>query len=189
MLQKIIIFQGKTKKGKELIIRHVIAEDLEKLLEYINTLSKEKTFIRFQGEQLTQEEEKKYLDDYFKKHKEGKAIYLVAFCNKALIGICDVHLEDKISSHVGIFGITVKKEFRGEGIGKILMDLTIKEAQKNLKGLQIITLGVFSNNPLAKAIYEKFDFKEYGCLPEGVLHRGKYVDHLYMFKQVNGLKS
>jgi len=189
MLQKIIIFQGKTKKGKELIIRHVIAEDLEKLLEYINTLSKEKTFIRFQGEQLTREEEKKYLDDFLKKQKMGKAIKLLAFNKDELIGVADIHLEDKISSHVGIFGITVKKEFRGEGIGKILMDLTIKEAQKNLKGLQIITLGVFSNNPLAKAIYEKFDFKEYGCLPEGVLHRGKYVDHLYMFKQVNGLKS
>lgn len=97
-------------------------------------------------------------------------------------------MEEKIFSHVGVFGITVKKEFRGEGIGKLLMDLTIKEAQKTLKDLRIITLGVFSNNPLAKAIYEKFGFKEYGCLPEGVLHQGKYVDHLYMYKKINGLK-
>jgi len=178
------IFQGETKKGKEIIVRYVVAEDLEKLLEYINTLSKEQTFIRFQGEQLTVEEEKKYLEDYLKKHKEGKAIYLVAFCKKVLIGICDIHLEDKISSHVGIFGITIKKEFRGEGIGKLLMDLTIKEAQKNLKDLRIISLGVFSNNPLAKSIYERFGFKEYGRLPKGVLHRGKYVDHLYMYKEL-----
>ncbi len=184
-----IIFQGKTKKGKELIIRYVVAEDLKKLLEYINTLSKEQTFIRFQGEQLTREEEKKYLSDFLKKQKAGKAIKLLAFSKDELVGVADVHLEEKISSHVGIFGITIKKGFRGEGIGKLLMNLTIKEAQKNLKDLRIITLGVFSNNPLAKAIYEKFGFKEYGCLPEGVLHRGKYVDHLYMYKKVNGLKS
>lgn len=183
------IFQGKTKTGKELIIRRVIAEDLEKLLDYINTLSKEQTFIRFQGEQMTLEEEKKYLDDFLKKQNSGKAIKLLAMIKDELVGVADVHLEEKISSHVGIFGITVKKEYRGEGIGKLLMDLTIKEAQKHLKGLRIITLGVFSNNPLAKAIYEKFGFKEYGCLSEGVLHRGKYVDHLYMYKKINGLNN
>ena len=183
------IYQGKTKKGIDLVIRYVINEDLEKLLEYINTLSKEQTFIRFQGEQMTLEEEKKYLDDFFKKQEAGKAIELLAFIKNELVGVADIHLEDKISSHIGIFGITVKKEFRGEGIGKLLMELVIKEAQKNLKGLQIITLGVFANNPLAKAIYEKFGFKEYGCLPEGILHKEKYVDHLYMYKKVNELTN
>lgn len=179
-----IIYQGKTNKGKALVIRYVMNEDLEKLLKYINTLSKEQSFIRFQGEQMTLEEEKKYLEDFLKKQKARKAIKLLVFIKDELIGVADINLEDKISSHVGVFGITVKKEFRGEGIGKILMDLTIKEAQKNLMGLRIITLGVFSNNPLAKSIYEKFGFKEYGCLPEGVLHQGKYVDHLYMYKKL-----
>ena len=29
-----------------------------------------------------------------------------------------------------------------------------------------------------------FGFKEYGKLPAGVLHRGQYVDHIYMYKEV-----
>jgi len=33
-------------------------------------------------------------------------------------------------------------------------------------------------------MYEKFGFKKYGCLPGGVLHKGKYVDHLYMYKKL-----
>lgn len=37
-----IIYQGKTKKGNEIIIRYPLFKDLENLLLYINTLSKEK---------------------------------------------------------------------------------------------------------------------------------------------------
>lgn len=65
------------------------------------------------------------------------------------------------------------------------MKLTLKEADKNLPKLRIITLGVFSDNALAQKMYEKFGFKEYGRLPKGVLHKNKYVDHIYMYKIID----
>ena len=45
-----IVHRGKTKKGLDIVIRYPVEVDVEMLLKYINSLSKECTFIRFQGE-------------------------------------------------------------------------------------------------------------------------------------------
>ena len=148
--------------------------------EYINTLSKEKTFIRFQGEKISLKEETVYLDTMLKKIEAKKAVKILAFCEKELIGICDVNIQDKTERHIGLFGITIKKEWRNKGIGKKLMDLTINEARNNLKGLQLIILGVFANNPKAIKMYHRFGFKKYGLLPNGVYLQDKLVDHINM---------
>ena len=86
--------------------------------------------------------------------------------------------------HEGVFGISVLKDYRGKGLGKLLMKLALDEAIKNLPNLRIITLGVFSTNDLAKEMYKNFGFIEFGRLPEGIFHRGKYIDHIYMYKKV-----
>ncbi len=64
------------------------------------------------------------------------------------MGVATVGLRDKVESHEDVFGISLAKEIRGQGIGKKLMELTLKEAEKNLPMLRIITLGVFGNNYL-----------------------------------------
>lgn len=86
--------------------------------------------------------------------------------------------------HEGVFGISVLKEYRGKGIGKLLMKLVLDESIKNLPNLRIITLGAFSTNSLAIKMYESFGFNEYGRLPGGVLHKGQYIDHVFMYKKV-----
>ena len=62
-----IIYQGKTKNGQDLIIRYPLLEDVEQLTSYINTLSVEQTFIRFQGEQQTIEQEEMWLKKFWRK--------------------------------------------------------------------------------------------------------------------------
>ncbi len=150
----------------------------------IHILSKEKTFIRFQGEVLLKKDEKKYLEDYIKKIKVNKAVKLMVFHDKQLIGMADITMEDKISVHVGLFGITVLKEFRGQGIGKLLIDLIINEAKKNIKQLKIIILSVFDGNDRAKNLYKSFGFINYGMLPKGIKYKGEYINHYYMYKNI-----
>ncbi len=179
-----IVYEGKTKKGKEIIIRHLGKEDVHDLWKYINELSKERTYIRLQGEELTLEEEKKYIEDFLKKVEKGNAIKLLVFHGKKLVGISDIYLQEKTSHHVGTFGITIAKDYRGEGIGKLLMNLTIAEGKKTMPDLKIIELGVFGNNGIACSMYETLGFTRFGMLPKGILHRGQYVDHIYMYKNV-----
>ena len=179
-----IVFEGLSKKGKQIIIRYPAKDDPQGMCDYINVLSKEKTFVRFQGEEVSLESETKYLNSQLKRINKSQTVQLFVIHNNKIIGICAVDMKDKTESHEGVFGLSVSKEFRGEGIGSLLVKLTINESIKNLSQLKIITLGVFSNNLLAIGMYKKLGFTEYGRLPKGSLRRDQYVDHVYMYKNV-----
>ena len=179
-----IVFEGLSDKGNKILIRYPTKDDGQIFCDYINILSKEKTFVRFQGEEVSLEDETKYLNTQLDRISKKQTVELIVFCNNKLIGISSIDMKDKTESHEGVFGISIAKEYRGEGIGKKFMQLVLGEAEKNMPQLRIVTLGVFGNNPLAKSMYENFGFKEYGRLPKGSLHKGEYVDHIYMYKNV-----
>ena len=179
-----VVFEGLSDKGNKILIRYPTKDDAQIFCDYINILSKEKTFVRFQGEEVSLEDETKYLNTQLDRISKKQTVELIVFCNNKLIGISSIDMKDKTESHEGVFGISITKEYRGEGIGKKFMQLVLEEAEKNMPQLRIVTLGVFSNNPLAKSMYEKFGFKEHGRLPKGSLHKGEYVDHIYMYKNV-----
>lgn len=180
-----IIFTGKF-QDKEIIIRYPTEDDLEMMWKYINVISKERTFISFQGEEVSLEEEEKYLNSQLEKIAKNRSVLLLVFCDKKLIGISGIEMGDRIEKHIGVFSISIAKDFRREGVGSKLMRLVIDEAEKNIPQLEIITLGVFSNNDLANEVYKKFGFVEYGSLPNGVKLENGYVDHNYMYKVIKG---
>ncbi|MFA5136418.1 MAG: GNAT family N-acetyltransferase [Patescibacteria group bacterium] len=184
MKQGKIIYQGKTKDGTKYYIRYLHANDVRIILDYFNTLSDEHTFISYQGEHLSLEEEQKYVDSQLKKLKEKKAVQLLVFSGEKLIGVADLKMQERIEKHIGVFGITLAKAYRGKGIGTKLLEITLCEASKYLEGLRIIKLGVFANNTLARSLYKKYGFVEYGCLPGGIVQDGCYIDHVYMYKSL-----
>jgi RimJ/RimL family protein N-acetyltransferase len=155
--------------------------DYPALTEYINELSAERTYIRLQGKVLTQEEEKEYLNSYLKKIKEKSAIKLFAFDGETLIGGADVTLGFGAEKHIGLFGITIRKTYRRQGIGKNLMHKTIQQAIESLPDLEILTLSVFSDNEKAKQMYLKAGFIPYGSIPNGIIRKGRYSNHDYMY--------
>lgn len=179
------IFDGQMKDGKKYIVRYAEIGDTQDMCKYMNTISQEQTYIRFQGEEITPKEECEYMENFIKKMDEHLSVKLVAICEGKIVGISDIKMNDKIASHEGVFGITVAKEYRGQGIGKRLMELVLQEAVKNIPQLRIVTLAVFGNNLTAYEMYKKCGFLEYGRLPEGIHHKGQYVDHVYMYKKVN----
>lgn len=183
MLEGTTIFEG-SHKGVSIVIRHVQRDDVERLLTFINTLSQEQTYIMFQGEQESVETESRYVEGFIQKAENHLAVKLLVFHEGSLIGVGDIIAKEKVEKHIGTFGLTIAKEWRGKGIGRFLMEKVIEEAQKNIKGLKIISLGVFSNNVVAKKMYKKVGFKEYGILPKGIQHRGEFVDHIYMYREL-----
>lgn len=179
-----IVYQGKTKTGKEIVIRYPDVNDVIEMTRYINELSKEKTFITFQGEEITFEAEKKYVGGFLKKIKEKKAIKLLVIHNSKIIGISEVSMGERTAKHIGIFGITIAKEFRNEGIGRLLMEKVFEQAEKEMPSLKIVILEVFAKNSIAKRVYERFGFIEYGKLPNGITRGGKFEDAILMYKNV-----
>lgn len=185
-MQDKIVFRGTTKKGNSIIVRYPKKSDVKAMWAYINKLSKEQTFILFQREEIAFKDEEEYLGKMLEKIEKKKAVQLLVFSDNKLVGISEINMRDRAIAHEGVFGISVLEKYRGEGIGKKLMEQVLKEAKKSLPQLRIVTLGVFENNLSALKMYEKFSFREFGKLPEGILHKGKYIDHIYMYKKVKG---
>jgi len=179
-----IIFKTTTKTGKTVSFRYPTIDDAQIITDFINKASKEKTFIRFQGEELKLEDETKWLESTIKKIEAGKKIYLMAFIGNKFVGSSDVEMESLTRKHLGLFGIVIDHDYRGEGIGKILMKLVISESKKRLKDLKMIILDVFSTNQIAQNLYKKMGFIEYGRLPKGSKRRGKYIDEILMYKKI-----
>jgi len=179
-----IILETKTKTGKTVTFRYPTIKDVEILKNYINKISAERSFILLQGEQQNLEEEQKWLKSKIESINKKECVFLMAFIENKLVGSSEITLKPLARNHVGSFGITVGIDYRGEGIGKILMDLVVKESIKNIKDLKIIELEVFANNPIAQDLYKKMGFIEFGRLPEGIKHKENFVDAILMYKKV-----
>ncbi|MGB9707665.1 MAG: GNAT family N-acetyltransferase [Microgenomates group bacterium] len=177
-----IIKKFSSKRKREIIIRYPKWEDLDEATKYINNLSKEDTFITFSGEKIKKSEEAKTFSDWFFQMEMGDKVVLATFDKEKLIGLTNVDRVNnrKRSLHVGVFGISVEKNYRGEGIGFILAKTVIEEAKEKIRGLKMIVLNVFSPNYKALNLYKKLGFIEYGRLRNGLLYKNNFIDEVKM---------
>ena len=175
---------GNTKNDQSYTIRDINSSDVPNLLDYINTLSREQTFILMQGEQKTLEDEQKYVNNLLKQMEANQTIALVVECEGNIAGHATLSLKSRVESHVGSIAISLAEKYRDQGIGKIFLTKLIELAKEKLVGLKILELGVFGNNLRAIHLYESLGFKQYGLLPGGIHHRGEYIDHILMYQNV-----
>ena len=178
-------FEGHTTKGLAVGLRPPIPSDLPALWAYINKLSKEQTFLLFQGEEISYEDETVWLDTQLDRIARKQSVMLLALHFEELIGCAGIDMLDGVKRHTGGFGISVAQEYRGRGVGELLMQRVIEEAFAELEGLEIITLEVFGNNPVGMNLYKKLGFTEFGRLPSGIIHRQDQVDAVYMYRHRN----
>lgn len=176
-----------SKSGKEITLRPPLHEDALATRDYINTLSREDTFITFSGEQLTLEDEQKFIDKTIVDIKKGDVYLLLAFHDTRLIGICG--LTRKTSSrrralHVADIGVSLASEYREDGIGQLFMEKVLVEGVRCMPGIRIVELTVYGNNARALELYKKLGFGEFGRLPEGLLYKNILYDMVYMYKKV-----
>lgn len=179
-----VVFQGQTKSGLEITVRYTQSGDEVAMCDYVNKLSNEHTYVLLQGKQFTLKKETEYVKDQLEAIEKHTAVQLLVFTKDKLIGISSIDLGHDAKKHVGHFGISIDKEFRSLGAGKILMECVLDEAEKNLPDLKIVVLEAFSTNPTALKLYEQFGFVQFGLLPGGLLHEGTLVDEVCMFKKV-----
>lgn len=180
---KNIVYKGKIDGTLDAVIRYPRDGDVKAMCDYINTLSKEKTYITYQGEQIALKDEEKYLKGQLERINKKETVQLLVFVNDELSGISSIDLGKRIQNHRGGFGITIVNKYRGKGLGKLLMKLILNEASKNLPKLKIVTLEVFAENQKAIKMYKNFGFIRYGRLPKGVQHKSKFVDNILMYKE------
>jgi RimJ/RimL family protein N-acetyltransferase len=78
-----------------------------------------------------------------------------------------------------IFGVYLRKEYRGRGISKLMLNAALVEI-KTFKGITKIKIGVIPTQKAAKHLYLKYGFKPIGHLKKEVCVDGKFYDELLM---------
>jgi len=166
--------------GRRVIIRYMNKDDAEPMRRYMNKLSKEQTFITYQGEEISVEEEQRYVEETISKMENGTVVKLLLLVDDIVAGTTEVGLGTRTHTHVGGLGLSVDASVRGLGLGRLLLETVISEAKKELPGLRMIELSVFAINDTAINLYKSCRFTEVGRVPNKIFYKGEYVDEVIM---------
>jgi RimJ/RimL family protein N-acetyltransferase len=175
----------KTKNGTEVVVRTIEFGDLDGLLRYANALIEEDTTVLLSGKPLTREEEEKYVKTEIEKMEKDGEITLVGIIDGKIIAECNLRIGERRKSHTAGIGISVSKEFRGQGIGRKLFEILIREAKKI--GLKLLTLTYFESNQTALRLYESLGFKRAGMIPKALFYKGKYENEVIMYMPLESI--
>ncbi len=171
----------RTKDGREVLIRSVKWEDLDQLVEFINSLVEEEADI-LRSSKVTRDEEAEWLGNRLARIEKGELIDAVAEVGGKVVANSEVTKRSDPRCHVGYLGIGVKSAFRGIGIGTQIMKTLIEESRRS--GLKILVLDHFATNKEARRLYEMMGFRESGRIPKGIFKNGKYIDQVRMILEL-----
>ena len=163
----------KTRDGRDLIIREAEAEDAGLLLQHIEKVSGETSFLSFgRGEfEMTVEQEADFLD---RCRTAENCIYLLAFVDQTLAGTLNFSSRNRSRlMHVGEFGMAIQRAFWGVGIGSMMLDALIDWARTG-GVIKKINLKVRVDNAKALKLY----FQK-GFVVEGHQKKENFVDGVY----------
>lgn len=83
-----------------------------------------------------------------------------------------------------IFSVYVRPEFRGQGVGRALMEAALARARE--RGLRQVTLGVNAASEAAVRVYEACGFERYGLERDALKLGEQFYDMIYMVYWVPG---
>lgn len=172
-----------TKSGKEVVFREPRESDAQEMMEYINELVDEDVMI-IMNEKQTLAQEQEYVRKTVSALEQKNKVCLLAMNEEKVVGISQIERDRGKLNHTGTFGISIKQDCRGDGVGRQLAQAVMKLAENEM-GLEVIKLTVFEINQPARELYRKLGFVESGAIPRGIKYRGEYVKQIIMVKELN----
>jgi RimJ/RimL family protein N-acetyltransferase len=76
---------------------------------------------------------------------------------------------------MGIWGVYVALEVRGQSVGTRLLEEAIAYG-RTIEGVRQIELAVASHNLAAIRVYERAGFQRFGCHPRALLLDNRFID-------------
>lgn len=128
----------------------------------------------------TFEEMVKRTDDEWKENViSANSGLLVLWVNGKLAGINGYFYPNK--EEVEIWGMFIRSEFRGHGLGKKLMEEIEKEIRKD-KNIKLIRIEVTTTQKVAYGLYKKMGFKVVGRKKGATKFNGEIYDDIILEK-------
>jgi RimJ/RimL family protein N-acetyltransferase len=174
-----------SKDGKPITIRPLRRGDLDALLRFANTISREKSVNRELGivsldGRATRKEERQFLNRILLGAKRREVVSRVAACDGRIVGHADVwRRRPRDVRHTGVFGIVIADGFRNVGLGERLMVEVLRESKRI--GIWLLELTVFSINERARHLYEKMGFIEVGVVRDKIVRGDRHFDEVVMY--------
>jgi RimJ/RimL family protein N-acetyltransferase len=152
-----------TPQGRSILVREARRADAAQLVSFVDQTSGESEFLTFgAGEfELSAEEEAELLESAAA--SPGK-LFLIALRNDQIVGnLAFATGRRSRMNHVGEFGMTVAREYWGQGIGAALLDCLLDWARSN-PAVSKINLRVRTDNERAIALYRRRGFIREGTI-------------------------
>ena len=150
-------------------------EDAQAILDYLDQIGKESDNLTFGEEGLgyTLEDEIKVIEGYA---ENLNSTMFIALDNKKVVSVGNLSASKRErTKHISILGISVLKDYWGQGIGKRMMNNLIEFAIQ-APDTQYIHLDVRSDNAKAIHLYESVGFKKNSIIPNVMFIQGEYFD-------------
>jgi len=123
------------------------------------------------------EQEVEWFSNLYQKTQSGETIALVAHDGERTVGLCILAIaglgRDSETDHVGELGILIHRDFRGQGVGRRLMEAAIGRGRSRFESIE---LKVFTTNAAARKLYLDLGFKSCGITPRVVKRGNEYID-------------
>jgi len=163
-------------------IRDLRADDVDRLLAFINPLIAEDTFIDMHGAPLSRSQEEAFVAQRRAEMSLGSVVMRVAAVGDEVLATGELRRYPGRRHHVAELGITVSAQHRDQGLGTCLVEDLCAQAPR--LGVRRLVLRVFSTNERAQQVYRNCGFVACGRIPEMVHHRGEDVDEIWMTRTV-----
>lgn len=159
-------------------IRAIEIDDAESFRRVLDSVAQEKDYL------LTLEAPPiEGIREFISNNKEKGYPQVVAERGNELLGWADFVPIEKVGiNHVAHLGMGVVKKYRGNGIGRALLEEVTQKAVNY--GFLRLELEVFSNNKPAISLYESMGFSLEGKKIKTRCVDGKYFDSLVMAKVI-----
>lgn len=166
-------------KTQKVIIRRAVKSDAKALIDYLNIIGGESDYLTFGTGQFRRsiEQEEDFIQNVLTKEN---ALFIVAEVDEKLVGNLNFSGGPRQrNAHVGEFGVSVLKEYWGNGIGEKLVKCLI-DWSKNPGIIRKINLRVRIDNTRGICLYKKLGFLEEGIVKRDFLISDKFYDSLIM---------
>lgn len=162
------------KDHSQVRLRPAQNNDACQIIDAVTGIIRTGKYIQKEKPRTTSEEEQ-----FMNEMRDKGNMYTVAERDGKVVGIARViRGEISMKRHTGLFRTWLIDEVQGLGIGKKIMEYTLKWCETHQ--LHKLCLTVFASNDPAFQLYKKYGFIEEGRQKEQVLIDGVFDDEIFM---------
>jgi len=163
----------------DLTIRQAVPNDAKSLINFLNQTKDKSTVYAYVSTPIINEISKQKVNLH-NIYESNNNVVIGALDGEELAGLVSINGgAPLVTEHIGELGIIVGENYRGMGLGTILMEEVIDWAKED-SIIRRIELKVQKRNHRAVGLYEKVGFKNEAVLERGARIDGQFLDVFLM---------